>query len=68
MRVEQRYPERIPEFREVRARVERDYLAARGALYLNVWLRAMQQQAKVQRFLYKVDTLIPPDYFPLPEK
>jgi parvulin-like peptidyl-prolyl isomerase len=68
VRVEQRYPERIPEFREVRARVERDYLAARGALCLNVWLRAMQQQAKVQRFLYKVDTLIPPDYFPLPEK
>jgi hypothetical protein len=43
-------------------------LAARGGLQLEIWLRALQRLAKIQRFVFQVDTLMPPDIFPLPEK
>jgi hypothetical protein len=68
VRVERRFAERVPDFREVRARVERDYLAARGALYLDVWLRGLQRQAKIQRLVFQPEGGPPPDVFPLPEE
>jgi len=68
VRLHTRHPDRIPEFAEVRGQVERDYLRGRAAIYLDVWLRSMKNQAVIQRHVFEPETLQLPEQLPLPQK
>ena len=61
VRVDARYEERAPDFEEVKAAVERDYLRGRALMYMDIWIRSMQRQTRIKRFLYEVETLDIPD-------
>lgn len=67
IRIRNRLPERIPEFFEVHRRVERDYLQARAAMCMNVWVRAMEKQSRIKRFLYSKEDLKLMDNFEVPK-
>ena len=72
IRVDAVHPERQVEFEEVKARLERDYLQERAKMYSDVWLRALNAQARVKRFLFdrnsetKGEKELPPDNFTVP--
>jgi hypothetical protein len=69
LRLDQVHPARRAEFAEVRDRVERDYIQEEAKMYMDLWLRALKEQAKVKYFLTQTGNQdMPPDRFPLPEK
>lgn len=68
IQIVRRIPARLPEFVEVRDQVERDYLRGRANLSLDIWLRSMKNQAKVERFLFNQEKLEIPETLPLPKE
>lgn len=68
VKILKRISERMPEFSEVRDKVQRDYLRGRGSLYVDVWLRSMKNQARVQRFIFNQEKLEIPDALPMPRE
>jgi len=65
--VEKRLGERIPTFEEVRPRLEQDYIQARADMFLDIWTRSVEAQAKIERFVFGSPTAVVEDYFPMPE-
>ncbi|MBI3830326.1 MAG: peptidylprolyl isomerase [Planctomycetes bacterium] len=68
IQIVRRIPARLPDFSEVRDRVERDYLRGRAGLSLDIWLRSMKNQAKVERFMYNQEKIEIPETLPLPKQ
>ena len=72
IRVDSVHPERQAEFGEVKSRIEKDYLQERAKMYSDIWLRALNAQAKVKRFLFapppdaSEENSLPPDNFTVP--
>lgn len=68
VKVDRRRSSRIPDFTEVQDKIKRDYLTIRAAMFVDVWLRSMENQAKVQQYIFDVEKLELEDYFPLPPR
>ncbi|MCZ7644545.1 MAG: peptidyl-prolyl cis-trans isomerase [Planctomycetota bacterium] len=60
VRIRLRVTGRIPEFGEIKRRLERDFLKARASLFMNTWVLAMEKQAIVKRFLFQIDKIEDP--------
>jgi hypothetical protein len=51
VRVDAVHASMVPDFSQVRARVERDYLQERAKMYTDVWVRSLSSGAKIERYL-----------------
>jgi parvulin-like peptidyl-prolyl isomerase len=51
VRVDAVHPERQVEFKEVEARLMRDYLTERAKMYSDIWLRELNNQARIKRYV-----------------
>ena len=71
VRVDAVHPERQVDFNEVQARLERDYLTERAKMYSDIWLRELNNQARIKRFIGSPQADKPEgevrDNFPLPK-
>jgi parvulin-like peptidyl-prolyl isomerase len=70
VRIDNVHPETPAEFNNVKSRIEKDYLNERAKMYTDVWLRALNNQAKVTKHLFgdgdAIQRGMPPDNFPVP--
>ena len=71
VRVDTVHPERQVDFEEVLGRLQRDFLTERAKMYSDIWLRELNIQARVKRFIGTAQNEAPkgevPDKFPLPK-
>jgi len=71
VRVDAVHPQRIPDFREVRSRIEYDYIRAQAKLTTDIWLRELVRHSRIKRFMFeemgKKSDDLPEDNFHLPK-